>query len=323
MDAKKIDKTVRSVKKKIYIISAIYVVLSVALIMFTKGIWFALAEILLMLAMITALFKVYRLDYLLNDLCDPILYYYTVIGLTKREPHILIKQKVAEHTGDYTSAIEFAFSRIDLCKKDFQRLAVYLDILRISFDAGDFALAKNTIENINSLKLNHKIFDKYKDFLGFYSCYIDGDYKKSKEHLDNLILSLKKGKYHNIIRYKMTYYEGLLNYSLGDYESAKKCFEIVANGCPKLNIAAICRRYLTGTEGEIVKPDLSISAEKGKNAPIQKQKFEWWRIAVLIIALIVLILSGSAVSNIEDEDNQHNSALTEVSITACHRDTDL
>ncbi len=318
MDTDRVDKTVNSIKKKIHIISAIYIISTVALIMITKGIWFAFAEILLMIVVITALFRVYRLDYLMYDLCDPVLYYYTIIGLTKKEPPLQIKQKVAEQTGDFTSAAEFAFSRINLCKKDIQKLPVYIDILRIAFDAGDFILAGNMIKNINSLKVNQKIVKKYNDLLGFYSCCIDGNYYEAKEHFDNIRFALRKNKSNNLVMYKMTYCEGLLSHSLGDYENAKKCFEIVADGCPKLNIAAMSRKYLSGT-AETVKTDLSISAEKGKNTPVQKPKIEIWRLVTLVISLIAIIISGFAVRNSE---NEFKGDTIESAISAYHEDNE-
>lgn len=323
MDKNRVDRIIHSVKKKIYIVSAVYGISAVALIMFLHGVWFALAEILLIAVIIILLFKVYNLDYLINNLCDPELYYYVFLGLMKKEPPPEKKQKVAEQIGDYSSAVKIAVSRLNLCKKDIQKLPVYLDILRIAFDAGDFKLANSTLENIDSLKVNPRIIQKYKDFFGFYSCYIDGDYYESKQYLDNIRLKLKIKNADNLIKYKLTYYKGLLSRALGDYDNGRKCFEIVANGCPKLNIAAISQKYLSDPEEEIDKTDLSYSIEKGKNTAIQKPKVEVWRFVTLILAVIGIIISGFSVRNSVNElANESKEDTIESAISIYHDDNE-
>lgn len=317
MDQNKVNDIIKKQKKKIYTVIFFYVLFSIFSYIILKNIALVITALLLVIFVIAILIKLYQVKFIIDDLCDPELYYYVYLGLNKKEPILNDKLKVAELMGDYDSAIQIAYSLLNSYKRDIQKADVVLKVIRISFDSGDFELCQKAIFDFNSLNVNDKIKNSYSSVIGFYSSYINGDYEDSRKYLDQTIDSIKNKKISNLLKYKLEYYEGLVNYVLGNKELAEEKLNSVINNCPKLNIAILSKEIIeTGSISH--QCDLSGAIQKDISYTFKKEKIETWRIVCFILAIIGMILSCIALSN---ETNYKGSTI-EDSILSYNSDFD-
>lgn len=283
----------KKIKQKRLVCGLAFVAVSIALIFIQKYWLYTILELINLAVYLLALSRVSNLQYIIDDLCNPQLYYATYCALYKRQPFGMTKMRLAELMGDYSLSINTAYSLYMNSKSDRQKFVYLISIMRTSFDAGDFALCEKAINEIGQINIDEKIKFKYYNVIGFYSHFIKAHYAEASQCLDAMKSSVPFEKQSNLMRNKFRYYDALIAHCLGDIDTASQCFNDVTSAVPGLYIASLAQFIMqTGAmPNSKIKP---VSDDESKQiAASNNQVFKRlvWLVVIVIGFIIVLIIN--------------------------------
>lgn len=291
MDKNQITNTIKSLKRKARTVTLLIIVIAFAILFLVEPPIKYVLIILLIIVNLLLSSKILTAEYLLYDECNPKLYYAVVQGTLKQVP--IDKQViVAEFIGDYSSAIQISNSLIEKSKNDLVKLVHLTNISRNAFLAGDFELCQKTLDKFNALATGKKINNQQLLKNDFYISFINKEYVKSKELLADFESSVKRTR--KSFDCQMLFYKAIVNFSLGDIETANSQFESIVSNFPNMYLAEKSKIYLNGTIDEL--KDIKISetpTELPETAKLVKpNKKEIIKPIICIVILIGCIIGG-------------------------------